>query len=67
MFQSEELSSHRICLSDDVEVGVSDPCYIYGSQTLMLINGGYISAVTEGEKQRSAEGCISSVTEDSPP
>ena len=33
-------SSHRIYLSDDVEVGVSDPCYIYGSQTLMFINGG---------------------------
>lgn len=26
--------------SDDVEVGVFDPCYIYGSQTLMFINGG---------------------------
>ena len=36
--------SHR---TDDVEVGVSDPCYIYGSQTLILINGGYISAVTD--------------------
>jgi hypothetical protein len=33
-------------LSDDVEVGVSDPCNIFGSQTLILINGGYISAVT---------------------
>lgn len=44
--------SHRICLSDDVEVGVSDPCYIYGSQTLMFINGGYISAVTGSQARR---------------
>ena len=25
--------------SDDAEVGVYDPCYIYGSQTLILVNG----------------------------
>ena len=42
------LSSHR---TDDVEVGVSDPCNIFGSQTLILINGGYISAVTEVSEQ----------------